>query len=159
LFFDSIFQENSTMFVRITIMIMRLCVLITLILGILLWTKTIGSSLVSLHMLLGLLIALSLIILGSFIVTVKGQNIGLAIGAFVLAICMIALGLGQQSILPGSPLHWIIQVAHLLLGLLALGMAEMIAGRYKRLRAAVASEKTSSSTASISLDGDTKEQM
>jgi len=126
------------MFVRITIMVMRLCVLIALILGILLWTKAVGSPLVLLHMILGLLIALSLFILGSFIMTVKGRNVGLAIGAFVLAICMIALGLRQQSILPGSPLHWTIQVVHLLLGLLALGMAEMIAGRYKRLRAAIA---------------------
>lgn len=126
------------MFVRITMMVMRLCVLITLIIGILLWIKVIGIPLVLLHMILGLLIALSLVILGSFIVTVKGRNIGLAIGAFVLAICMVALGLHQQSILLGSPLHWIIQVVHLLLGLLALGMAEMIAGRYKRLRAAMA---------------------
>ena len=123
------------MFVRITIMVIRLCVFIALILGILLWTKVIGGPLVLLHMILGLLIALSLVMLGSFIVTVKGRNIGLAIGAFLLAICTIALGLRQQSILPGSSLHWIIQVAHLLLGLLALGIAEMIAGRYKRLRA------------------------
>jgi len=126
------------MFVRITIMVMRLCILITLILGILLWTKIIGGPLVLLHMILGLLIALLLVILGSLIVTVKGRNIGLAIGAFVLAICTIALGLRQQSILPGSSLHWIIQVVHLLLGLLALGIAEMIAGRYKRLRATTA---------------------
>src|SRR5437764_7266230 len=127
------------MFVRVTIMVMRLCMLIVLILGIFFWIKRTdvsGSPLVLLHMGLGILIALLLVILGSFIVTVKEQNIGLAIGAFVLAICMVALGLRQQSILAGSPLHWIIQIAHLLLGLLAIGMAEMIAGRYKRLRAA-----------------------
>jgi hypothetical protein len=138
LVFNSIFQENYIMFVRITIMIMRLLVLIALILGILFWTNVVKGPLVVVHMGLGLLIALLLLILGGFIVTVKGRNIGLAIGAFVLAIGMVALGLGQQSILAASPLHWIIQVAHLLLGLLAIGMAEMIAGRYKRLRAATA---------------------
>ena len=127
------------MFVRVTIMVMRLCMLIVLILGIFFWIKRTdvsGSPLVLLHMGLGILIALLLVILGGFIVTVKEQNIGLAIGAFVLAICMVALGLRQQSILAGSSLHWIIQIVHLLLGLLAIGMAEMIAGRYKRLRAA-----------------------
>ena len=127
------------MFVRITIMVMRLCVLVVLILGILFWikgTKVAGTSVVLLHMGLGLLISLLLFILGGFIVTVKGRNIGLAIGAFVIAICMVALGLGQQSILVGSPFHWTIQMVHLLLGLLAIGMGEMIAGRYKRLRAA-----------------------
>lgn len=122
--------------VRITIMIMRLLVLIVLILGILFWTKVAGGPLVVVHMGLGILLALLLLILGGFIVTAKGRNIGLAIGAFVIAICMIALGLSQQSILAASPLHWIIQIVHLLLGLLALGIAEMIAGRYKRLRAA-----------------------
>ncbi len=126
------------MFVRITIMVMRLFVLITLILGILFWTNVVKGPLVVVHMGLGVLIALLLLILGGFIATVKGRNIGLAIGAFVIAICMVALGLGQQSILAASSLHWIIQVAHLLLGLLALGMAEMIAGRYKRLRVATA---------------------
>lgn len=126
------------MFVRISIMAMRLLVLIVLILGILFWTKVARGPLVVVHMGLGILIALLLLILGGFIVTVKGRNIGLAIGAFVIAICMVALGLGQQSILANSSLHWIIQVVHLLLGVLALGIAEMIAGRYKRLRVAAA---------------------
>lgn len=124
------------MFIRITIMVMRLFVLIVLILGILFWTNVAEGPLVVIHMGLGILIALLLLILGGFIATVKGRNIGLAIGAFVIAICMVALGLTQKSILADSSLHWIIQVVHLLLGLLALGMAEMIAGRYKRLRAA-----------------------
>jgi len=127
------------MFVRTTIMIMRLCVLIVLILGILFWTDVAGGPLILLHMGLGILIALLLVILGCVIAIVKkGRNIGLAIGAFVLAICMVALGLGQRSILATSPLHWIIQVVHLLLGLLALGIAEMIAGRYKRLQTVAA---------------------
>jgi len=127
------------MFVRTTIMIMRLCVLIVLILGILFWTNVAGGPLVLLHMGLGILIALLLVILGYVIATVKkGRNIGLAIGAFVLAICMVALGLRQQSILATSPLHWIIQVVHLLLGLLAIGFAEMIAKRYKRFQATAA---------------------
>ena len=124
------------MLVRITIMVMRLCVLVVLILGIFFWIKgtdVAGDSLVTLHMGLGILVALLLVILGFVIAIVKGRNIGLTIGAFVIAICMVTLGLSQRSILPTSPLHWIIQVVHLLLGLLAIGMGEMIAGRYKRL--------------------------
>src|SRR5207302_1701407 len=91
------YKEKCIMLVRITIMTMRLCVLIALILGILFWTHVAGGSLVLLHMGLGILVALSLVILGYFIVTVKGRNIGLSIGAFVLAICMVALGFGQQQ--------------------------------------------------------------
>ena len=44
------------MFVRTTIMIMRLCVLIVLILGILFWTDVAGGPLILLHMGLGILI-------------------------------------------------------------------------------------------------------
>lgn len=126
------------MFVRITIMIIRLLVLIVLILGILFWAHVARGPLVVVHMGLGILIALLLLILGGFIVTAKGRNIGLAIGAFVIAIGMVALGLSQQYLLAGSPFHWTIQLVHLLAGLLAIGMGEMIAGRYKRLRAAAA---------------------
>jgi hypothetical protein len=138
LVFHSIFQEKHRMFVRITIMVMRLLVLIVLILGILFWTNVAGGALVVLHMGLGILIACLLVILGGFIAIVKERNIVLALTALGVAICMVALGLRQQSILPDSPLHWIIQVVHLLLGLSALGTAEMIARHYKRLRVAKA---------------------
>ena len=123
------------MLVRITIMVMRLCVLAAGILGILFWTGRIVAEdpLLELHMGLGILVALSLLVMGYFIATVKGGNSGLAIGAFVLAICMTALGWSQLSVLHTSSLSWLIQIVHPLLGLLAIGVGEMIARHYKRL--------------------------
>jgi hypothetical protein len=67
----------------------------------------------------------------------KGGNWGLAIGAIVLGLVIASLGMVQKNLLVGST-HWIIQVIHLLLGLSAAALGEMIAGRYKRFNKAVA---------------------
>jgi hypothetical protein len=120
--------------VRIAIMILRVTVLLALILGILFWTGN-ALSLVLVHMALGILAVLSLWTLGGAIASTKG-GIGLAIGAFVWGLLLAALGLTQGTLLAGST-HWVIQVLHLLLGLGAIGLGEMIAGRYKRVNTAV----------------------
>ena len=120
------------MVVRITIMVLRISVVAALILGILFWTHT-ADNLTGIHILLGILVTLSLWILGVMIGITKGGNWGLGAGAIVLGLLVLSLGLTQRSLLVGSPLHWIIQVLHLLLGLTAMGLGEMIAGRYKRL--------------------------
>jgi hypothetical protein len=119
--------------VRTTLWVLRICVLLALILGIVLWTGH-GDSLVLVHMGLGILVVLSLWVLAAITATARGGNWGLAGGAFVLGLLIVALGLRQQSLLVG-PAHWIIQVVHLLLGLSAAGMGEAIAGRYKRFNA------------------------
>jgi hypothetical protein len=124
------------MAVRITSMVLRVAVLLTLILGLLFWFD-IAKSLVALHMLLGIIVVLCLWVLGGFIVATKG-GVGIGIGAFVLGLIVFLFGLTQRGILVGN-LHWLIQVIHLLLGLAAAGMGEMIAGRYKRLQVATQS--------------------
>jgi hypothetical protein len=122
--------------IRIGIMALRICVLLALILGILLWTNVVGGGIVMVHMLLGLLAMISLWLLAFGIATApKGKNVGLAIGAFILGLLLPIVGLGQLSWLPGS-MHWLIQVIHLILGLGAIGCGEAIAGRYRRLNKA-----------------------
>ncbi|MBV8823233.1 MAG: hypothetical protein JO123_10625 [Ktedonobacteraceae bacterium] len=118
------------MLVRITVMVLRISAILALILGILFWFN-VATTLIPIHMLLGIIVTLSLWVLGGAIATTKG-GIGLAIGAFVLGLLVIGLGVTQQGLLVGS-LHWIIQVLHLLFGLAAIGMGEAIGGRYKRL--------------------------
>ncbi len=121
------------MVVRIAVNVLRASVLLALILGILFWTGN-ATSLVLVHMGLGILAVLSLWTLGAAIASTKG-GIGLAIGAFVWGILVAALGLTQGTLLAGST-HWVIQVLHLLVGLAAIGLGEMIAGRYRRVTAA-----------------------
>ena len=121
------------MVVRIAVNVLRASVLLALILGILFWTGN-ATSLVLVHMGLGILAVLSLWTLGAVIASTKG-GIGLAIGAFVWGLIVAALGLTQGTLLAGST-HWVIQVLHLLVGLAAIGLGEMIAGRYRRVTAA-----------------------
>jgi hypothetical protein len=126
------------MVVRITDMVLRIAGLLALILGILSWTK-ITDSLVSIHMLLGIIVVLAVWVLGAVIASTKG-GIGLGITAFIVGLIVAIFGMTQQRIMAGSNLHWIIQVVHLLLGILAIGIGEMIAGRYKRVVVATQSQ-------------------
>lgn len=128
------------MLVRITSIVLRVCALLALILGVVFWTSSVGGVLVPIHMLLGILVVLSLWTLGYAIATApQGKNIGLAIGAVVLGLLVLFVGLTQGTdenpnalLYLGSSTHWIIQVVHLLLGLCAIGIGEAIAGRYRR---------------------------
>ncbi len=122
------------MVVRIAVNVLRASVLLALILGILFWTGN-ATSLVLVHMGLGILAVLSLWTLGAAIASTKG-GIGLAIGAFVWGILVAALGLTQGTLLAGST-HWVIQILHLLVGLAAIGLGEMLARRYRRVTTAV----------------------
>ncbi|MBV9711950.1 MAG: hypothetical protein JO011_13680 [Ktedonobacteraceae bacterium] len=120
------------MVVRITVNVLRASALLALILGVLNWVGLFPDSLIAIHMILGIIVVLSLWVLGGAIATTPG-GIGLAIGAFVLGLITFILGLTQKQLLPDpNSVHRVIQVVHLLLGLSAIGMGEAIAGRYRR---------------------------
>jgi hypothetical protein len=116
--------------ITITIMVLRVAVLIALIFGILFWLN-IATSLIPIHMLLGLIVVLALWIIGLAQGFMKGGSFPIALGTFILGLAIAILGLKQQQWLVG-PAHWVIQVIHLLLGLSAIAFAEMIAASTKR---------------------------
>ena len=121
------------MIVRIAQWVLRLCVGLALILGILFWTSRAADSLALVHMGLGILVVLSLWTLGLAQALTKGGSWSLAIGAMVFGLILAASGGTQDEILTGS-WHWVIQVIHLLLGLGALGLGERIGSRSRRRR-------------------------
>src|SRR5204863_7882132 len=116
--------------IRIALNIVRVGVLIELALGILFWTGD-ADSLRIVHIVIGILVVLSLWTLG-IAQGLQGGSFGLAIATFVVGFLLALVGLFQKQWLVGSN-HWIIQVIHLLLGLSAIGLAEMINGRYRRM--------------------------
>jgi hypothetical protein len=136
---NSFRKENNRMVARISVMVLRFAALLTLILGILFWVDVIPGAdsfknpWTSLHMTLGIIVTICLAILGILMITTKGGNVGLGVGAIVLSILVIALGVSQTSLLIAPSVHWIVQVLHLLFGLAAIGLGEAIAGRYRRL--------------------------
>jgi hypothetical protein len=105
-----------------------------LTLGLLFWIAQIDF--IGLHMLFGLTVALSLLILGIVAVFTRGLRLLGAIG-IVYTLIVPAFGLTQATLLVGN-LHWLIQAAHLLVGLGALALAGIIGTRYLRLKSATA---------------------
>jgi hypothetical protein len=119
--------------VRIGIMALRICVLIALIFGILLWASVIPDWGIMAHITIGLLAVIALWLLAFGIATApKGRSLGLAVGAFVLGLILPIVGLGQLNWLGLGNAHIVIQIIHLLLGLSVIGIGEVIAARYKR---------------------------
>src|SRR5215471_5020717 len=101
-----------------------------LTLGLLFWIANIDF--ISLHMLFGLTVALSLLTLGVVGVSTSGMRLLGAIG-IVYALLVPAFGVTQATLLVGS-LHWLIQTAHLLVGLGALAFIEVLSRRYLSLK-------------------------
>jgi hypothetical protein len=121
-----------TLVVRIAINVVRLGVLIELVLGILFWTGN-ADTLQIVHIVIGILVVLSLWTLG-IAQGMQGGSFGLALATFVVGFLLALVGLFQTRWLIGSN-HWVIQVIHLLLGLSAITVAEIINGRYRRMTA------------------------
>ena len=118
------------MAVRITSMVVRVTAIGVLILGALLWTGN-NDQLKSVHMLFGMLIVLGLWGLG-ITQAIRGGSPVLAVVAVVLGGVAFWFGTNQESFSPNSN-HWVIQVMHLLIGLGAIGLAEVSAARYHKV--------------------------
>ena len=118
--------------VRIISWIARVALMTTMVLGLLFWIAQ--MSLISFHMLFGLIGALSLLVLGMMAVSTRGIRL-LGVGSMIYALMVPAFGLTQSLILVGN-LHWLIQTAHLLVGIGAMALAQVIEKRYRRLRRA-----------------------
>ena len=107
--------------------------LIMLILGLAIWTGG-ADGLIPIHMLLGIVLVLAL-----WAVAVLARQAGLAPALPAIAIAWgvlaVAFGLAQSQILPDSGQHQVVEIAHLVVGLVAIGLAEAIGAGAKRLGA------------------------
>lgn len=113
---------------------------ILIILGLIFWTGN-ADALIPVHMALGIALVLALWTLAALAAT-SGVNLGLVAVAFIWGLVTPALGLTQTRILPTQG-HWIIQVAHLLVGLTAIALAQMLARATRRNMRGVAVKRTS----------------
>jgi hypothetical protein len=109
-------------------MLVRLCFLVLLVLGIMFWTGH-GLSLIPLHMGVGYILVLSLW-LTSIIAAIARAPIGLVIVGLIWGLIVVGLGIEQMTLLVGSS-HWIVQVLHLLAGMMAIGLNERLASLAK----------------------------
>lgn len=116
-------------------MLVRLFGVVLLILGVMFWAGA-ARGLIPLHMLLGVLLVLALWVLAGIGARAR-VGTGLVVLAFLWGIVLPVVGMGQSAWLPGAA-HWIIQVLHLVIGLVAMAFAEVIGGRIRRGTAATA---------------------
>lgn len=118
------------MVIRTASVVLSFAGLLAVILGLLIWTNR-ALNLVQMHMALGFLAVGALWIIGI------GQAFS-ADGSWVLAVCalgvgavMVVVGMTQSTLMLG-PFHWVIQLLHLVLGLLVIGIGHIGAGRYRK---------------------------
>jgi hypothetical protein len=98
-------------------------------LGLLHWFFRI--SFIEIHMFFGVFVTLSLLIAGIVALFTKGLRVLGAI-AIVLALIVPVFGVTQMQILVGD-FHWLIRVAHLLVGVAAVSLTERICTQYMQI--------------------------
>ena len=125
------------MVIRIASVILSFAGLLALILGLLIWTNT-GLNLVQMHMALGLLAVCALWIIGIAQAFYGNGSWLLAACALGVGAAMILIGWTQSALMPGA-FHWVIQLLHLVLGLLVIGIGHIGVARYRKGITATAS--------------------
>lgn len=120
--------------ITIAQMLIRICGILLLILGLLIWAEGM-SGLIDIHMLLGLILVISLVVLG-ILAWRRQAPVGLAAGLIVIAVLVLWVGVAQDTTLNAGPNQWIVKIVHLLLGMGAVAMAEIVGGRLRRARLA-----------------------
>jgi hypothetical protein len=118
--------------VRILSWIARLSGLGAVVLGLLFWFAQIDW--ISVHEVFGLLVTLSLLALSGMMISVRGGRI-LGIVGIIYAIIVPFVGEMQVQWYV-SAATWLVPTIHLLIGIGAIGLAQVMATRYSRLKGA-----------------------
>lgn len=106
----------------------RLAGVLQIALGLLFWAGY-ALDFIGIHMLLGLLLVLLLWVLAGMAAWARVSP-ALAALAIAWGLGTPILGMSQAQLLPGAA-HWVIQLAHFLVGLVALSLAETLARRLR----------------------------
>jgi uncharacterized iron-regulated membrane protein len=110
-------------------MVVRIAGLLMIVLGLLIWTGNF-AGLIPIHMLIGIVLVLALWAL-AYRAFRAGVARALVVAAVVVGLALPVFGANQQQILPGDG-HVVVQVVHLALGLVAIGLGEALGGAMRR---------------------------
>lgn len=109
----------------------RIAGLAALVLGLIIWAGAPGAV-YPLHMLLGIVLGIGLWVL-AFAGWRSGTGPALPLVAVAWTLFMVWFGLNQVSILPDD--QTVIEIAHLSVGIVAIGIGEALAARIRRVAA------------------------
>jgi hypothetical protein len=118
------------MVIRIAAAVLTLAGSLALISGLLFWTGT-AVNLITLHMLLGFLAVGALWVIGLAQAFSRGGSWVVALCTLIVGAAMIVISMMQSSLMIGQ-FHWVVQLIHLVLGLLTIGIGHMAAARYRK---------------------------
>jgi hypothetical protein len=108
----------------VTRWVIRLAGLTQIIMGLAFWSGR-ALSLIPVHMIIGLLVAIGLCVV-AVLASRTGARPAVVLFAIGLGLVLPAFGVVHVGMLPGS-WHWVIRLMHLGLGLAALGLADRLA--------------------------------
>ena len=104
--------------------------LVAIALGLLIWVAPdLNAGIRPVHMLAGLTVAVGLLVLS--LLAMRGGSPGLPLVGLAWVVLLPAFGLSQETLLVGD-LHFLVRVAHLLVGVVAIGLGEALALRITR---------------------------
>jgi len=115
---------------RYAVAVVTLAGALALITGLVLWFGG-AASLVSMHMLLGFLTVASMGIVAIRQALSSAGSWILALIALSVGALTIYVGMNQAAMRLGEN-HWLIQIGHLVLGILTIGVAHMAVARQRR---------------------------
>ena len=98
-------------------------------LGLLLWVD-VAAGLRSIHMLIGVVLVAALLATAALVLRAGAKPI-LPIVAIAWGFVVVALGMTQAQLLPGDA-HVVVEVAHLLVGVVAIGLGEALVAAGRR---------------------------
>lgn len=110
--------------VSILLWTIRITGVIQIVLGMAFWTNNL-YSLLPVHMLIGVILVVALWVLAGLAARM-GAGMGLVALAVVWGLIVPILGVVQTQLLPGGA-HWVVEVVHLLVGLIAIGLGDRLA--------------------------------
>ena len=115
---------------RIMQMVAGIAGLIALALGLTFWIARLNF--ISFHMLFGLIVALTLLVMSILALSTRGLRIWGMVG-IVYALIVPIFGITHSGILTGN-LHWLIQAAHMLVSIGAGALTSILGARYVALK-------------------------
>ena len=118
---------------QVALMLVRLTGVVLIVMGISFWSGH-ALTLIPAHKQVGYLFVLSLWTL-VVLAARAGVNPGFVAAVVLWSLVVPVLGLAQDRLLVGDA-HWIVKLLHLLVGIVAMGLAERLAARAKDTRVA-----------------------
>jgi hypothetical protein len=114
------------------LMLARLLGVVQIVVGLGMWFGLLAGA-VTFHTALGSLFVLVLWIIAGIALFALPTR-GIALFTLLWGALVLWFGMAQTTLLPGSA-HWAVRVAHLLVGVAALGLVEALGGAVKRHKA------------------------